>query len=244
MKNKGLLSSWAQVRRNAQSGLKGQAGFTLVEMAIVLVIIGLILGAVIKGQELILSAKAKKAVGDINAVVVSFNNYGDMYGNRIPGDDGPLATLTARGGLWGNVTRFGNNNGSLDVTIGNTFVAAGEGAAFWQHLWAAALPAGNIPNTAYTGAGAPNGMAKNAFGGLFGVTSDNTVMGGLTGNKVCMSRVPGKIAAIMDSNLDDGRPNSGLFRASDGSATADTAPAATASTAYIETNYYTVCYKM
>jgi len=244
MKHKGLLSSWAQVRRNAQSGLKGQAGFTLVEMAIVLVIIGLILGAVIKGQELIVSAKAKKAASDLNAVVASFNNYADMYGNRIPGDDGPAATLTTRGGSWANVTLAGNNNGALEVTAANTFSAAGEGGAFWQHLWAAALPAGNLPNTSYTTAGAPNGTAKNAFGGLLGVTNDNTVMGGLTGNKVCMSRVPGKIAAIMDSNLDDGASNSGLFRASAGSATADTAPAAAASTAYGETNYYTVCYKM
>lgn len=221
-----------------------QDGFTLVEMAIVLVIIGLILGAVLKGQELIGSAKAKKAAGDMNAVLASFNNYSDMYGGRIPGDDGPLATLTARGGSWANVTRAGNNSGSLDVTAANTFAVAGEGAAFWQHLWAAALPAGNLPNTAYLASGAPNGVAKNSFGGLIGVTNDATVMGGLTGNKVCMSRVPGKIAAMIDSNLDDGQPNSGSLRASAGSATADTAPNATASTAYNETAFYTICYKM
>lgn len=230
-------------KARAKGSAMGQGGFTLVEMAIVLVIIGLILGAVMKGQELIGSAKAKKAAGDMNAVLASFNNYSDMYGGRVPGDDGPLATLTTRGGSWANVTRAGNNNGALDVTAAATFTVAGEGAAFWQHLWAAALPAGNLPNTAYLASGAPNGVAKNSFGGLIGVTNA-TVMGGLTGNKVCMSRVPGKIATMIDSTLDDGRPNSGLLRASAGSSTADTAPNATASTAYDETAFYTICYKM
>ena len=40
---------------------KQQSGFTLVEIAIVLVIIGLLLGGVLKGQELINSAKVKPA---------------------------------------------------------------------------------------------------------------------------------------------------------------------------------------
>ena len=41
---------------------RNQSGFTLIEIAIVLVIIGLLLGGVLKGQELINSAKVKNLV--------------------------------------------------------------------------------------------------------------------------------------------------------------------------------------
>lgn len=57
-----------------------QKGFTLVEIAIVLVIIGLLLGGVLKGQELIKSAKVKAAAGDVNAYSVALIGYQDRYG--------------------------------------------------------------------------------------------------------------------------------------------------------------------
>ena len=49
---------------------KQQSGFTLIELAIVLVIIGLLLGGVLKGQELINSAKVKNIVSDFKNVQV------------------------------------------------------------------------------------------------------------------------------------------------------------------------------
>ena len=45
-----------------------QSGFTLIEIAIVLVIIGLLLGGVLKGQELINSAKIKNVANDLNGI--------------------------------------------------------------------------------------------------------------------------------------------------------------------------------
>ena len=47
---------------------KGQGGFTLVEIAIVLVIIGLLLGGILKGQEMITQAKIKNVIADISGV--------------------------------------------------------------------------------------------------------------------------------------------------------------------------------
>ena len=47
---------------------KHQAGFTLVEIAIVLVIIGLLLGGILKGQEMITQAKIKNIVNDMNGM--------------------------------------------------------------------------------------------------------------------------------------------------------------------------------
>ncbi|HNG59525.1 MAG TPA: prepilin-type N-terminal cleavage/methylation domain-containing protein, partial [Cellvibrionaceae bacterium] len=88
-----------------------QAGFTLVEIAIVLVIIGLLLGGVLKGTELIENSKVKRAVNELNSITAALYAYQDRY-QRLPGDDGPnLATLTGRGGPWTAVTVAGNNNG-------------------------------------------------------------------------------------------------------------------------------------
>lgn len=64
-----------------------QQGFTLVEIAIVLVIIGLLLGAVFKGQELIAQSKVKNVTKKIDEVRAAVYTYLDKY-NALPGDDG------------------------------------------------------------------------------------------------------------------------------------------------------------
>ncbi|MGQ9812673.1 MAG: type II secretion system protein [Dissulfurimicrobium sp.] len=216
--------------------LKGQAGFTLVELAIVLVIIGLILGAVLKGQELIENAKAKRAANDLNSVIAAFYAYIDRYG-KIPGDDGPIGTLLFRGGNWAGVAA-GDNNGVIFVPAGYTFTGFGEGAAFWQHLRAAGFITGD-PSL-----GGAQALPRNSFGGLIGVTSDAAAMG-LSGNKVCMSQVPGKSAAALDSQMDDGRPNTGALRATPGASGVNTPPgAATPFPYYNESNVYTICRTM
>lgn len=60
---------------------QNQQGFTLVEIAIVFVIIGLLLSGVLKGQELIKNAKIKAAASDINAYSVALIGYQDRYGD-------------------------------------------------------------------------------------------------------------------------------------------------------------------
>ena len=62
-----------------------QGGFTLVELAVVLVIIGLLLGAVLKGQEMIQNAQAKRVENDIKQVEVWIQEHKDRTG-RLPGD--------------------------------------------------------------------------------------------------------------------------------------------------------------
>ena len=65
-------------------------GFTLIEMSIVLVIIGLIIGGILKGQEIIASARQKAVINQVNAVRSAANTYFDRY-RALPGDD-PNAT--------------------------------------------------------------------------------------------------------------------------------------------------------
>jgi prepilin-type N-terminal cleavage/methylation domain-containing protein len=65
--------------------MRNNKGFTLVEMAIVLVIIGIILGAVIKGQDLIDNARAKQFINQIRQYQLTSSTYYDRKG-RYPGD--------------------------------------------------------------------------------------------------------------------------------------------------------------
>ena len=63
-----------------------QGGFTLVEIAIVLVIIGLLLGGILKGQEMITQAKIKNVIADMSGVSAAMYGYQDRY-RALPGDD-------------------------------------------------------------------------------------------------------------------------------------------------------------
>src|SRR6266567_1473852 len=63
-----------------------QTGFTLVEIAIVLVIIGLLLGGILKGQEMINSAKVKNLANDFRVIPTYIYAYQDKF-KALPGDD-------------------------------------------------------------------------------------------------------------------------------------------------------------
>lgn len=209
-----------------------QSGFTLVEIAIVLVIIGLLLGGVLKGQELIENSKVKSGVRDMEGVAAGYHSYLDRY-RRISGDDGPIAALQARGGGWAQISEAGDSNGLLAVNNDQAFTGGGEGAAFWQHLKAAGFLNGNPADAGATA------LPRNAFGGLVGVSAAG-VNGMAAGIKVCMSQVPGKIARAIDTQLDDGSADAGGMRATLGVDGVNTVPGAAAA-AYSEDSQYTIC---
>ncbi|NDP40263.1 MAG: prepilin-type N-terminal cleavage/methylation domain-containing protein [Rhodoferax sp.] len=216
-----------------------QSGFTLVEIAIVLVIIGLLLGGVLKGQEMIENAKVKNGVNDMNGISAAYQSYIDRF-HRLPGDDGPINTLTARGGSWTNVTLGGNNNGAIAITAGQVFATGGESVPFWQALKAAGFISGN---SADIGVAA---IPRNAFNGLTGVGTGVTPTVGTARLSVCLSQVPGKAARAIDTQLDDGITNSGNVLATLGVTGANTAPGIAVvpvapATGYSDDLQYTVC---
>ncbi|HBN14090.1 MAG: prepilin-type cleavage/methylation domain-containing protein [Gammaproteobacteria bacterium] len=214
--------------------VKAQGGFTLIEIAIVLVIIGLLIGGVLQGQQLIENSRVRAAVNDIQGVPAAAYSYQDRYG-RYPGDDGNLTTLQARGGQWAVITAASTApNGVLDGAIATTFNPTAEVLGFWQHLRASGFIPGD-PST--TGAAA---LPQNPFGGLIGVNS-SAIQGMPAGSvKLCMNNVPGSAAIALDTQLDDGAGASGTFRAN-----AAATPNATAMTgAYDQDTLYTVCVRI
>jgi prepilin-type N-terminal cleavage/methylation domain-containing protein len=219
--------------------MQKQNGFTLIEIAIVLVIIGLLVGGVLQGQELIENSRVKQVVKDFNGTSAAMLAYQDRYG-RFPGDDGNAAALTARGASWASNQLAGNLNGLIDSTLANTFTGGGENDNFWRQLKAAGFLAGDPADI--------NALAQpiNPWGGFLGMT--NALMGnGLGGNKVCASQVPGSAAIAIDNQMDDGSGATGRVRGTLGVAGQNTAPTNVAlanAGQYNEDNVYSICYRM
>lgn len=176
-----------------------QGGFTLVEIAIVLVIIGLLLGGVLKGQELITQAKIKNVANDLNGVTVAIYGYQDRY-KRLPGDDpGQVRWKAGETQL-----AAGDGNNILSGTYASKS-DADETRKFWLNLRLAGFVAGDTSSSA-SGSIQP----LNAAGGILGVQSGGL---GLTGTIVCAGSLPAKIAQALDSQMDDGDARTGSVRA-------------------------------
>jgi prepilin-type N-terminal cleavage/methylation domain-containing protein len=180
-----------------------QGGFTLVEIAIVLVIIGLLLGGVLKGQELITQAKIKNVTNDLNGIAAAVYGYQDRY-KSFPGDDGKAATVGSVTGRWGTDTTNGDANGQVGGVFSSA-TATEESRLFWQHLRLAGFVAGDSTSTA---------QPQNALGGIVGVQMNAGVATklDLSGLVVCSSNLPGKVANAVDTQLDDGITNKGTVR--------------------------------
>jgi len=127
-----------------------QAGFTLVELAIVMIIIGLLIGGVLKGQALISNAQTTATLAQIKAFDTAITTFRDQYAT-LPGDmtQQPAQRLhncgpPSPGAAFCDVV--GNGDGRIDVAVntGLTFgnVDAGEQLTVWGQLSAAGLITG------------------------------------------------------------------------------------------------------
>jgi prepilin-type N-terminal cleavage/methylation domain-containing protein len=214
-----------------------QKGFTLVEIAIVLVIIGLLLGGILKGQEMITQAKIKNVMADYSGISAAYHGYQDRY-RAIPGDDPGAGRWTAPAGV-----DPGDGNGVVAGTYNNAgavCVATVESCSFWDHLRRSGFVSGS-------------GVLQpfNALTGMIGVQTGNgdavtpgVVHGGFGGLIMCSANIPDKIAIAVDTQMDDGAIATGTLRGQLHTAGPNPAiAAAAAGTEYAETgtNVYTLC---
>ncbi|MCP4335445.1 MAG: type II secretion system protein [Gammaproteobacteria bacterium] len=196
--------------------LNKQKGFTLVEIAIVLVIVGLLIGGVLKGQEMITNAKLKRLESDNAGIAAAMFSYQDRY-LQLPGDDSAAVTrftvydAASQANGAGDGTIGDGTDWDADITTSWTDKAQ-ETLKFFAHLRAAGLvPGGGLDSTRPT----------NAYGGQIGI-QDGAL--DIAGHVTIFGAIEGPIAKIIEARLDDNLPESGRVQSEliTGSMDADT----------------------
>jgi prepilin-type N-terminal cleavage/methylation domain-containing protein len=128
--------------------MKERHGFTLIELSIVLVIIGLLVGGIFVGRDLIYASKIRKAIAEVDNYRAVVNVFKLKF-NALPGD---MATASTFWGTWsydaGTGISTGAQNGNGDGVIACcSVIQNAEGTRMWNHLSHAGLVA-----TRYSGA--------------------------------------------------------------------------------------------
>ena len=191
--------------------MKKQAGFTLIEIAIVLVIIGLLLGGVLKGQELINTARVRALNNNVDGITAAWFSFQDRY-RAFPGD-----YTQASVNLPGAPTD-GDGNGLVGDAGGADSPA--ERAMVWMHLQSAGYITGGYDNAAATVANA------NEYGCPVTVCPDNGFGAGMNLNYGALRQaggsdahelisgrgIPVEVIAELDRKVDDGEAGSGAMQ--------------------------------
>lgn len=193
-----------------------QSGFTLIEIAIVLVIIGLLLGGVLKGQELITSARVRNLISQQDGIKAAYFGFLDRY-RALPGD------YSAAVGNIKDVTKQGDGNGQIELAN-----AAGDAEYIlaWEHLSKAGFINGSYT---YAATVTDTSTPKNPYAGYLQLIYDGNYGEDPTKspkrhNLKTGNQIPVNILAEVDRKIDDGNPYTGAFQFSTYAASGATPP--------------------
>jgi prepilin-type N-terminal cleavage/methylation domain-containing protein len=191
--------------------------FTLVELSIVLVIIGLLIAGVTVGNSLMGQAKLRALVNELNSYNNTINNFRLRY-NALPGD------LSTASSFWTGATN-GNGNGTIELGTPNT-TTQDESVLAWYHLYLAGMINGtytgshSAASTQTPGTDCPLSKYGPATGWYFDGQSCYPNYTYLTFGAVRSNAAPSTSALTtaeiysIDSKIDDGLPQSGNILAS------------------------------
>ena len=210
-----------------------QSGFTLIEIAIVLVIIGLLLGGVLKGQELITSARVRALISQQDGIKAAFFGFQDRF-RAYPGDYASayntLRCPTGTSCLNGNGNGIVQNN-ATPATINGVASEVHEELLAWMHLASAGFLNGSYTMTAGDAVFNNNNNPNNPYNIYLQLIYDNNYSD-TTGtpppkhNLKTGAQVPVEIIAEVDRKIDDGNGMRGGFRYSVYQGNAPSAPPA------------------
>jgi prepilin-type N-terminal cleavage/methylation domain-containing protein len=195
-----------------------QQGFTLIEIAIVLVIIGLLLGGVLKGQELINTARVRSLSSNIDGITSAWFSFSDRY-RAFPGD------YTQASVNLPNITNNGDGDGQVGVFAGADSPL--ERALVWSHLQAAGYITGSYPDPLVPPAVAiapatyncsitacpDNGFGQGMVINRGTLQQSAAVAGAAPTHELISGRaIPSDVLAELDRKIDDGTPSAGAMQ--------------------------------
>ncbi|MEO5340291.1 MAG: hypothetical protein H7837_07225 [Magnetococcus sp. MYC-9] len=163
------------------------------ELSIVLVVIGLLLGSTLKGHVLVEEARIRRIAMETVALAEALRSYRALY-HAWPGDDSQAASR------WSG-SRNGNGNGMLEGN-GLPERPEGESGVLWSHLRHAGLVTGEASDPT---------PPRHSLGGHMGVGQGVL---GVPGLAICLEELPAVYATGYDRQFDDGQWDGGRIRSS------------------------------